>query len=345
MLAIDGAYGEGGGQILRTASALSALMKESIEINNIRANRPSPGIRPQHYTAISCIKAICKGVAEGLSVGSSRLRFIPGKIQPGEYNFNVGTAGSIILIFQTCILASLKTPEPITIKIIGGTDVKWAPTWDYFTNVFLPMIGKMGVKTESELINRGYYPKGGGEAKIKIFPVRKLSNLRLEEGYFGKIEGIVHISNLPDHVGRRMKHAAMKIAIKNNVRSYIQVENANSLSPGTGITLWCKSDKTILGATMLGEKGVSAERIGEKAAHQILREIKMKATLDSNTFDQILPYMVLAENKSTCIVRELTMHAQTNMWLVNQFFKDKNIFQIEEKQDVKLIKVNGVGFI
>ncbi len=345
LLKIDGSYGEGGGQILRSASSLSALMKEPVEINDIRANRPVPGIRPQHHTAISCIKSICKGAAEGLSIGSSKLTFLPGEIQPGEYNFNIGTAGSIILVFQACILACLKTPKPISIRLIGGTDVKWAPTWDYFSQVFLPMIEKMGVKTEAQLIKRGYYPKGGGEAKLTIHPVKKLKALKLEEENYGKIEGIIHSANLPEHISRRMKHAALKIAVKNNIRSYIQIENTTSLSPGTGITLWCKSDNTILGATYLGEKGVSAEKIGESAANQLIRDIKKKATVDTYTVDQILPYMVLADGESICMVRDLSTHAQTNMWIINQFFKSHKIFQVEDKQDLKLVKVKGVGFL
>jgi len=345
LLKIDGSYGEGGGQILRSASALSTLMKEPVEINDIRANRPIPGIRPQHHTAISCIKAICKGTAEGLSIGSSKLTFLPGEIQPGEYNFNIGTAGSINLVFQTCILACLKTPKPITIRLIGGTDVKWAPTWDYFSQVFLPMIEKMGVKTEAQLIKRGYYPKGGGEAKLTIHPVDKLKSLKLEEENYSNIEGIVHSANLPEHISRRMKHAALKIAVKNNIRSYIQVENAISLSPGTGITLWCKSDNTILGATSLGEKGVAAEKIGENVANQLIKDIRTKATVDRYIIDQILPYMVLADGESICIVRELSTHTQTNMWIINQFFKSYKIFQIEDKQDLKLVKVKGVGFL
>jgi RNA 3'-phosphate cyclase len=344
LLKIDGSYGEGGGQILRSASSLSTLMKEPVEINDIRANRPVPGIRPQHHTAISCIKSISKGAAEGLSIGSSKLTFIPGEIQPGEYSFNIGTAGSIILVFQACILACLKTPKPISIKLIGGTDVKWAPTWDYFSQVFLPLIDKMGVKTEAQLIKRGYYPKGGGEAKLIIHPVKKLTPLKIKEENFGKIEGIVHSANLPEHISRRMKHAAIKIAVKNNIRSYIQVENTTSLSPGTGITLWSSSENTILGSTLLGEKGVAAEKIGERAANQLIRDIRNKATVDTHTIDQILPYMVLADGESNCIVRELSTHAQTNMWIINQFFKSEKIFHIENKQDLKLVKVKGVGF-
>jgi len=337
LLQIDGSYGEGGGQILRYAVALSALTKKPVEINNIRANRPVPGIRPQHHTAISCIKSICKGAIEGLSIGSPKLTFSPGEIQPGEYKFDIGTAGSITLVFQACILSSLNTTKPITIKLTGGTDVKWAPTWDYFTQVFLPLIQKMGVNTDAQLIKRGYYPKGGGEAVLTIHPAKKLQRLQLEEEQdFKEINGIVHIANLPDHISKRMKHAALKIVVKNNIQSFIRVDKTTSFSPGTGITLWSKSDHTVMGSTFLGERGVTSEKIGENAANQLIKEINTGATIDTFAIDQILPYMVLAEEESVCMVRELSNHTQTNMWLLKQFFDVE--FEVKEQQDIiKLI--------
>lgn len=337
MLQIDGSYGEGGGQILRYALALSAFTKKPVEINNIRANRPVPGIRPQHHTAISCIKSICKGAIEGLSIGSSKLTFLPGEVQPGEYSFDIGTAGSMTLVFQACILSSINTTKPITIKLTGGTDVKWAPTWDYFTHVFLPLIQKMGVSTDAQLIKRGYYPKGGGEAVLTIYPVKKLQRLQLEEKQdFRKIEGIVHIANLPDHISKRMKHAALEIAVKNGIRSYIEVDKTTSFSPGTGITLWSKSDRTVVGSTFLGERGFTSEKIGENAAEQLIKEINVGATIDTFAIDQILPYMVLAEGESVCMVSELSNHTQTNMWLLKQFFDVK--FEVKKQQDItKLI--------
>ena len=170
MLTIDGSYGEGGGQILRTAVALSALNKEPIKIINIRANRPNPGIKAQHYVAIKSVKELCNAKTSGLEVGSSSLTFTPGEIKGGTYKFDIGTAGSMVLVFQTCILASLKSKEPITIRLTGGSDDKWAPTWDYFYYVFLPLIKKIGVNVDAKLIKRGYYPIGGGEAEITINP-------------------------------------------------------------------------------------------------------------------------------------------------------------------------------
>lgn len=309
-----------------------------MEIDNIRSNRPTPGMRPQHHTAISCIKSLCNGTVEGLSIGSSKLTFSPGEIQPGEYKFDIGTAGSITLVYQACILSSLKTTKPITIKLTGGTDVKWAPSWDYFTHVFLPLIEMMGVETDAQLIKRGYYPKGGGEAVLTLHPIKKLKPLRIEENQvFDKIEGIVHIANLPDHIGKRIKHAVIKTALKNNVQPFIQIDKTISFSPGTGITLWSQSDQSIIGSTFLGERGITSETIGENATSQLINEINNGATIDKYAIDQILPYMVLAEDEQECLIRELSNHTQTNMWLLKKFFDVE--FELKEQQNIKKLSL------
>ncbi len=320
---IDGSYGEGGGQILRTAVALSVLRKIPIEIKNIRANRPNPGIKPQHLIAIKSIKELCNAETGGLEIGSSTLRFLPGTPKGGEYEFDIGTAGSITLAFQACILSSLKTKEPIIIRLTGGTDVRWSPSWDYFKHVFLPLIQKMGVSVNARLIRRGYYPKGGGAAELTINSCRDIQPLQLDNTQeLSEVSGIIHIANLPDHISTRMKHAAIKSLLKKNLKSSVKIDKTTSLCTGTGITLWSQSEDIILGSTVLGEKGVPSEKIGENAAIQLIGEIDSGATLDVHAFDQILPYMTIAKSvgKSTCIVREVSSHAQTNMWLIKQFF-------------------------
>lgn len=323
MLYIDGSYGEGGGQILRTAVALSVLTKKPVEIDNIRANRPTPGIKPQHYVAMKSIEELCNGKSEGLEIGSSHLTFKPGEIKGGKYKFDIGTAGSITLVFQACLLSAIKTREPITMRVIGGTDVKWAPSWDYFDKVFLRLLQKMGISFETQLIKRGYYPKGGGEAILTINPSKEIIPLYLDKKQeFSAVEGIINSANLPDHIGTRMKHQAIKTLMKKNLKTMIKIEEAQSLSTGTGITLWTQSNDSILGATTLGELGIPAEKIGEDVALNILKDIDAGATIDIHAFDQIIPYMVIAKDKgfSSCIVREISSHAKTNMWLLKQFF-------------------------
>lgn len=320
LLQIDGSYGEGGGQILRYAVALSVFTKKPVEITNIRARRSTPGLRPQHLTAISCMKTLCNAETDGLSIGSSKLTFSPGEIRPGEYSFDVGTAGSITLVFQACILSALQTTKPITIRIMGGTDVKWSPSWEYFTNIFLPTIQKMGIKIDAKLIKRGYFPKGGGEAFITISPIKQIKHLQLnEKSEFNKIKGTIHISNLPSHISRRMKHTAIKQALNSNIQTSIQIDESTSFSPGVGITLWSKSDSAILGSTVIGEKGMPAEQIGENAVSQLVEEINAGANIDTFAIDQLLPYMAIADDTSVCRIRYLSSHTETAMWLLKQF--------------------------
>jgi len=340
LINLDGSYGEGGGQILRTAVALSVLKKEPIKIVNIRANRPDPGIKAQHYIAIKSVKELCNAETTGLDVGSSTLTFIPGEIKGGKYKFDIGTAGSITLVFQTCILASLKSKEPINIKITGGTDVKWAPTWDYFKNIFVPLIKKMGVSIDANLIKRGYYPKGGGEAEITVYPNSDFKQLKFgTEQIFSEVEGIIYISNLPEHIGTRIKHSAINELLKNNLKAHIKIEQSNSLSPGTGIALWAKSNDTILGSTIIGEKNLSSEEVGKKAVRNLLDEIKSGANLDVHAFDQLLPYLVISNKNedTTYVIKELSSHAYTNMWVLKKFFNvDFEIKQNEKNVSIKI---------
>jgi len=332
LLEIDGSYGEGGGQILRNAIALSTLTKKPVKIINIRANRPNPGIKPQHYISIKSIQDLCDAKTTGLEIGSSTLSFTPGDFKGGKYNFDIGTAGSITLVFQACILASILSKESVTIKLNGGTDVKWSPSWDYFTKVFLPLLKKMGVSVDAKLITRGYYPKGGGEAEIKINPCKKIKPLILDRYQeFSDVKGVINIAGLPDHVCTRMKNSAIKLFLKENLMANINIERFSSISQGVGITLWIESKDTIIGSTVMGERGVSSEEVGKTVVRNLLSEIQSQSTLDVYAFDQLLPYMTLAEGNSSCFVKELSNHANTNIWLVKQFLDVD--FEAKNKED------------
>jgi len=337
LISIDGSYGEGGGQILRTAVALSALTGKSVEISNIRANRPNPGIKPQHFTSIKIVKELCNANVEGLEIGSSHIVFHPGELKGGRYRFDIGTAGSIVLVYQTCLLAALRSSQPITLYLKGGTDVKWSPSWDYFSYVFLPTIRRMGFQVESKLIRRGYYPEGGGEAEIYIKPIRDLKSLKLESFSDCKtVEGVIHLTNLPEHIATRMKHSAVKTLISKGINASIRIDKSSSISTGTGITLWTKCDGVYLGKTLLGERGVSAEEIGRKISEELLEELSYHPTVDVNLFDQLVPYMALAKDESICMVREISKHAETCIWLVSHFLNKK--FEIEKKDGIYRVK-------
>lgn len=340
MLEIDGAYGEGGGQILRNAVAFSVLTNKPIIVTNIRRNRPNPGIKAQHYIAIKSIKEIFNGYVQGFEIGSSELIFKPGEIKPGIYSFDVGTAGSIILVFQAIILACASSKKKLTVNLCGGTDVNWSPSWDYFKNVYLPLIKKIGVIVSPKLLSRGYYPRGGGKATITINPHEKFNPLNISDSEeFTHIKGNINISNLSDNISSRIKHTIIKYLLNNNFIASISVDKKSSLSPGVGATLWTESTKTILGSTVIGEKSMSSEELGQSVALNLLKEIHSGATLDLYAFDQILPFMILAKKsgKSRCKISKLSSHASTTMWLAKKFFDiDFKIIQSDDNISIEV---------
>lgn len=334
LIKIDGSYGEGGGQILRNAVGLSVVFDEPIEIINIRKKRANPGMSNQHYSSIKIIQEICDADVSGLSVGSEKLVFKPGKVKSGSYSFDIKTAGSITLALQAIILSVIGSKKEIKISIIGGTDVKWSPSWDFFENVFLEYLKRFGIKIECNLIKRGYYPLGGGKVEIKIKPVLKIRPIDLSDNYeISNVDGIIHISNLPDHINKRIKHTVLKSFLKNNINANVQTQRYDAFSPGCGITIWINNKYCILGSSVVGERGISSEKIGKDASEKILYEIKNNATVDKYSFDQIIPYLGLAlENgRSEIKISTISKHADTNIWLTKKFLDLKYDIKIFEK--------------
>lgn len=323
MIEIDGSYGEGGGQILRMSVALSAVTGKDVKIVNIRAGRKKPGLAAQHLTAIRSVGEICNAQVEGLDIGSQTVEFHPGELRGGKLRFDIGTAGSITLVFQACFIPALHAPTKCVLTVTGGTDVRWAPPMDYFQNVFLPMVEKMGVSAKVESIKRGYYPKGGGKVVLHIEPKETLSPLQLDE-LRGQliIKGISHVSNLPDHIPERMVKSAKKDLIRLGRPDIVSetFSGDEAFGQGGAIVIWAKNEDTILGGNATAERGVKAETVGEIASKELWKEIKSGATLDIHLSDQILPYMAMADGESSFLVRELTNHTKTNMWLIEQFF-------------------------
>ena len=224
MIEIDGSVGEGGGQIIRTALSLSAITKKPFKIFNIRANRPKPGLQPQHLMATKAVRNICRGKLNGAELESTELSFEPGPIIGGKYDFDIGTAGSTILLAQTIIPILNFAEKESEITIHGGTHVTHSPSYDYFERVFVPAIRALGIELECQMKKVGYYPKGGGEIQFQIKP-SKLSGLN---GWPKPptIETIIRRSGIPLSVAIREK----KIFIQNNhERVYLREDEADSV--------------------------------------------------------------------------------------------------------------------
>lgn len=329
MLEVDGSFGEGGGQILRTSVSLSAVTGEAVKVGNIRANRPNPGLAPSHLTSIEAVAELCDADVEGLYPGSKELVFKPGQLTGGDFDFDVGTAGSIALVLATCLLPATLSKARVNIRVRGGTDVRWSPPIDYISLVHLPTLARFGGACALELISRGFYPEGGGEVVAEVTPSGGLNGLRLtEQGMMLGIDGVSYAQNLPEHIVSRMKHSAVKKLVSfKNVK--IDGDLRRGPSTGAGIVLAARCEHAVLGASGLGAKGVRAEALAENAASDLLETIASGATVDEHMLDQILSYMAVAHGSSSVLADDLTEHAKTNMWVIEKFYPGR--FTVSER--------------
>jgi len=329
MIEIDGSFGEGGGQIVRTAVALSAVTGRPVHISKIRKSRPKPGLAAQHAHAIAALSDICQAKSSGVAPGSTEISFSPGEIQGGRYEISIGTAGSITLLLQCLLPALLQADESTTLLVQGGTDVQWSPTIDYFCNVFLPALQRFGARTSLKLERRGYYPQGQGRVLCHIEPselqaahlgtegLSKDSSDRSEM----EIKGVSHCSNLPEHVARRQADAAVEALQQAGFKALIAEEILRLPSTGSGITLWSRSSGAYIGASSLGRRGLPAEKVGRTAAEAQIQELTSGASVDEHLADQLVPYLALAAGSYS--TRKISLHTRTNIWTASQFLERK----------------------
>jgi len=312
MIEIDGSFGEGGGQIVRTAVALSAVTGESVRITRIRAGRRNPGLSPQHVTAILAMAKVSEAEIEGARPRSSEIIFRPGEVRGGRREVDIGTAGSVTLLMECLLPALIFADSPTVLTVRGGTDVKWSPPIDYLSQVALPAFAEFGVQCHLTCERRGYYPKGGGVATLEVTPGR-LARADLSFVEQGHVKGVSHSSNLPEHVAKRQSEAAAEVLERAGFDAEIKCETNAFLSTGSGITLWSRRK----GASALGERGLPAEKVGVYAAEAMTAELKSKAAVDRYLADQLVPYLALAGGSYTAPV--VSKHASTNIWTATRF--------------------------
>lgn len=354
MIEIDGSYLEGGGQIVRTALALSVLTGRPFKIKDIRKNRPNPGLKNQHLFSLRALKELCNAETFGDEIGSDYFEFIPKKLEYHHLNIDIGTAGSITLVLQALLPVMLFSDKSAVIKIAGGTDTMHSMPIDYFINIFLPHMKKYA-DFEPELLSRGYYSKGQGRFVLKIKPKYSLPGFRdfdeflefvrsenkkiiiEEQGKLMIIKGISHASKelLQANVAERQAKTARFLLCKyGNVK--IDSHNSETQSVGSGITLWALFSKgpeldfhnpVILGADCLGEKRKKAEKVGEDAAKRLEKEINSGAAVDSHLADQLLLFMAIFGGSIK--TSEITDHTKTNIYVIEKFMDVK--FEIKEK--------------
>ncbi len=349
VIEIDGSMGEGGGQILRTSVALSAVTLRPIRIYNIRAKRKNPGLRRQHFTAVKALAEMTDATVKGLEVGSTELEFYPRRLKGGNFRFDIGTAGSVSLVLQAITPAALFAPEPVKVWLRGGTDVPMSPPIDYLRFVFYPLLERFGVEWDLVLKKRGHYPKGGGVVEFSIpNPPRRLNPWgEVERGEVIKVRGLSHCVKLPKHVAERQAKAAEELLRNSGIENvdidleWYPRERDPHLGPGSGIVLWAITEKSILGGDSLGARGKPAERVGEEAAVKLLEDLSTGMALDRHMSDMIIPYLALSCGEAEVGGARLTMHAWTHVKVVEKILPEAELKLEGELEKPFKLKVKG----
>jgi RNA 3'-terminal phosphate cyclase (ATP) len=314
---IDGAFGEGGGQIVRTALSLSACTGRSVRIERVRARRRRPGLQPQHLAAVRAMQTICGASVEGDELGSDALSFEPGPVQAGRYRFDVGTAGSTALVLQTVLPALAGAQGPSEVEIVGGTHNPLAPTFEFLNESFLPLLARIGVDVRLELVRYGFYPRGGGCLRAHVRGSTHWRPLVLRDrGAILRRSIEILLSRLPAHVAER--ELGVLCARLGVDRADTLVRAIHALSPGNVAVVRIESDALSLVLTELGVRGRRAEDVAEAFAERVIRYLRIGAPIDEHLADQILLPLALARGGAFVTVAP-SDHALTNAAVIEKF--------------------------
>jgi RNA 3'-phosphate cyclase len=318
---IDGSMGEGGGQILRTSLALSALECEPIVIENARAERERQGLKSQHLACVRVLADLTHASVEGDEIGSERVVFEPAdEPNGGVYEVDVDTAGAVTLVAHAVLPAALHADGETEFRIRGGTHVRWSPTFEHLKRVFLPLLREAGAEAEVELVRRGHYPQGGGEVVLRVSP-SSLSPVEPRRGSLERVTGVSHACGLPEHIVERQAESARE-SLEENLNETVEVDveeihvSDETPSKGTAVTLVGDAG-TRLGGSTLGERGKPAEEVGQEAARELIDAVESGADVDEYVADQLVPYVAVAGGGYE--VPHATSHLRTNVEVVSKF--------------------------
>jgi len=329
MLLIDGSRGEGGGQILRSALALSLVTETPFRMEKVRAGRAKPGLLRQHLTAVNAATEVGNALVDGAELGSQEVVFRPRSVRPGAYRFAVGTAGSASLVLQTILPPLLTASASSTLVLEGGTHNPWAPPFDFLARAFLPLLERMGAPVHAELERYGFYPAGGGRFQVKITPCRRLEALNLlDRGETKRRRAQAVVANLPGNIG----HREIKVVLRRMGWTPEEVEvlvlkaedpeesDLPQASPGPGnvIIIEIKSEHVTELFTGFGEVDVRAEAVAERVVKEAREYMAAQVPVGAYLADQLLVPLSLAGGGSFHTL-PLSSHSATNIEVIRQF--------------------------
>jgi RNA 3'-terminal phosphate cyclase (ATP) len=316
LITIDGSLG--GGQILRSALALSLVTRMPFRIERIRAGRDRPGLLRQHLTALEAAAEVGRARVEGDALGSSALSFFPGRVEPGEYRFSVGTAGSTTLVLETVLPALLTAAGPSSLVLEGGTHNTAAPSFPFLERCFLPLIGRFGPRVEAVLERPGFYPAGGGRIRVSVTPAARLGRFDLlERGPVKRRRARALVSRLPASIGERELGVVRERLGWEERELGVEVIR-DSPGPGNVLVLEIESEPVTEVITGFGERGVPAEKVAARAVEEAERYLTSGVPAGEHLADQLLLPLALAGGGSFRTLQP-SSHTLTNIEVLQMF--------------------------
>ena len=320
LVELDGSFGEGGGQILRSSLALSLLTGKPFHLRHVRAKRPKPGLQPQHLMSVRAAAKIGAAQVRGASVGSTDLVFEPGAVSAGTYRFDIGTAGATGLVLQTvCLPLALRGAEPSEVTLVGGTHVTTSPCFHFLDVTWRAYLERMGLRLSLRMARPGFYPRGGGVVEAHIQPTERLCGLRLRERGKATVHGFSAVAGLPDHIARRQARRAAFRMEQSGVEAEVRQEEWPG-GPGSVLGLVVDTDPAPALFFGLGARGKPAEAVADEAADQAIAYLRAApAAVDAHSADQIVLPLALAEGPSEYTAAAMTQHLLTNAAVIKRF--------------------------
>lgn len=321
MLNIDGAYREGGGQIVRTAVGLAAYTSRACKIEQIRQNRSPSGLKQQHLTAVERVAELCQARVEHHGEGSDELLFAPHGLDVTSMEIDIGTAGSITLLMQALLLPVLRIEDKVTFTVTGGTHVKWSPVYEFFRDVFGTYLEWMNVELDLELLQHGFYPRGGGRIRVTVHPSTIVPTHFMEPGS-------VQQTTAHSIATRDLKDASVAERQLRGVEERLMLDERHAeyvfaFSNGSSIMVQTRCEQAVFGGTVLGERGRPAGDVGREAAELLESELDQASCVGRYMQDQLIPYMGIAvkEHQTPMRIRTgpVTEHTHTNIHITEQF--------------------------
>jgi RNA 3'-phosphate cyclase len=320
MIEIDASFGEGGGQILRSALSLSVITGQAMRLTNIRARRPQPGLKPQHLEAVEAAAQISSARVEGASLGSQSLVFEPTGLESGDYVFDIGTAGSTSLLLQTLVLPLSFAMGLSRLTLRGGTHVPWSPCYHYLQWQWLPYLEVAGYHLECSLERAGFYPRGGGVIHANIMPSHHLTPLRLtSRGRLLRLRGLSGVGRLERSIAERQRSQASERLHKLGVALEMEITEVPAASPGTFLILQAEFEGGRCCAFALGARHKRAEKVADEAVDDLLADIGSGGAIDAWLADQLLLPLAFVPGISELSVSRVSQHLCSNAELLGYF--------------------------